>query len=63
MMRKDVFPEQQWEMISPVEARFQPDKLELAKEWLHDQLGDRPYRLVIIRGGQTPCISMEGGDA
>jgi CubicO group peptidase (beta-lactamase class C family) len=51
-MRKDVFPEQQWETISPAESGFQPDKLDLAKEWLHDHLGDQSYRLVIIRGGR-----------
>jgi len=51
-MTTRVFPRQGWETISPAEAGFHPEKLNQAKQWLDDHIGDKPYRLVIVRDGR-----------
>jgi CubicO group peptidase (beta-lactamase class C family) len=51
-MTEIVYPGATWEQVSPGEAGFDPDKLEVIKDWLDDQAGDRRYRVVIVRGGR-----------
>jgi CubicO group peptidase (beta-lactamase class C family) len=51
-MTDPIFPQQTWQSITPAEAGFNPEKLAGAKTWLDDHIGDRPYRLVIVRGGR-----------
>ena len=47
-----VFPQHEWETVAPAEAGFNPEKLGQARQWLDDHTGDRPYRMVIVRGGR-----------
>jgi len=52
-MPNRVFPGTVWEMVSPEEAGFEGGKLEGAREWLDDHIGDGAYRLVVVRGGRV----------
>lgn len=47
-----VYPADQWETIAPESAGFDPAKLGQAGQWLEDNVGDRRYRAVIVRGGR-----------
>ncbi len=51
-MSKAIFPDTEWEDISPREAGFDLEKLEVAKCWLDERVGNGCYRVVIIRGGR-----------
>ena len=42
-----------WEHVSPAEAGFLPERLDGAKRWLDDRVGDGCYRTVIVRGGRV----------
>jgi len=46
------YPGAQWDCILPSEAGFEPGKLDRAKRWLDDSLGNGRYRMVIIRSGR-----------
>ncbi len=56
------FPDTNWERIGPAEAGFDPDKLARAKHWLADNVGDRHYRVVIVRGGRIVAEWNHGVD-
>jgi len=49
---ESVFPSRQWERVEPSQAGVDPDKLEAARAWHHERAGERPYRVVIVRGGR-----------
>ena len=51
-MTKATYPGINWEYISPVEAGFHPEKLNRAKRWMDDRVGEEGYRVVIVRGGR-----------
>ena len=46
------FPKAEWEVISPEQAGFKSDGLGKAKKWLDENLGNKNYRVVIIRDGR-----------
>jgi CubicO group peptidase (beta-lactamase class C family) len=50
-MAARVYPDSAWATIAPTEADFDPLKLEAARRWLEDNVGDGRYRVVIVRGG------------
>jgi CubicO group peptidase (beta-lactamase class C family) len=47
-----VYPGPEWEPISPADAGFDPERLEAARRWLEDNVGDGRYRVVVVRGGR-----------
>lgn len=47
-----IYPTGKWDSVPPAEAGFDPDKLQGAEQWLKDDVGDRHYRAVIVRGGR-----------
>ena len=57
-MTKTTYPGTDWEYILPVQAGFDPEKLNNAKRWLDDNVGEpvqgglEGYRVVIVRGGR-----------
>ena len=57
-MTKTTYPGADWEYVSPVQAGFDPEKLNDAKRWLDDNVGEPAqgspdgYRVVIVRGGR-----------
>lgn len=51
-MRIKVFPKRSWETAAPMEAEFNPEKLNEARLWLDKHMGDKPYRFVIVRSGR-----------
>lgn len=50
-MAAKIYPDSVWATIAPVEAGVDPLKLEAAKRWLEENVGDGHYRVVIVRGG------------
>lgn len=50
-MTNSIFPEERWESVAPADAGFDPERLAEAGRWLDDHIGDRHYRLVLVRGG------------
>jgi CubicO group peptidase (beta-lactamase class C family) len=59
------FPGLEWERVSPAEAGFDAAKLEGARRWLDDRVGEGRYRVVIVRGGRVAVEWNRGiqGDA
>jgi len=51
-MSPTIYPDAEWERISPGDADLHPRKLYYAKRWLDDRVGGGRYRVVIIRGGR-----------
>ncbi|MBC8229022.1 beta-lactamase family protein [bacterium] len=51
-MTTKVFPKQDWETISPIDAGFNPHKLDKAKQWLDVHVEKGHYRFVIVRSGR-----------
>ncbi len=49
---ESVFPGREWDRVEPSHAGVDPDKLEAARAWHHGQGGEKPYRVVIVRGGR-----------
>ena len=47
-----VFPGKEWEWVEAKEAGFDPGKLEEAQRWLQAGAGEKPYRVVVVRGGR-----------
>ena len=48
----DVFPGKEWEWVEPKDAGFDPAKLEEARRWLVGVADEKPYRVVLARGGR-----------
>ncbi len=48
-----IYPGAEWARVSPEEAGFETAKLEKAKQWLENYVGDGRYRVVIVRGGRV----------
>lgn len=46
------FPGPAWDFAEPAEAGMEPDALEAARTWLEEAAGERPYRIVAVRGGR-----------
>ena len=46
------FPESEWDRTAPDKAGFESHRLDTARRWLSDNSRDRPYRVVIVRGGR-----------
>ncbi len=61
-MSTTIYPGTEWENISPREAGFDPEKLEVSKRWLDERVGIGRYRVVIIRGGQLVAEWYHGID-
>jgi len=49
---RDVFPGKRWEFVEPEEAGMDAGKLEEAHQWLVKEAGEKPYRVVVVRGGR-----------
>ncbi len=47
-----IYPGSKWACVSPAEAGFVAEKLNGARRWLDDHVGQGCYRVVIIRGGR-----------
>ncbi|MBN1402506.1 MAG: beta-lactamase family protein, partial [Anaerolineae bacterium] len=52
-MAESVFPGATWERTTPFEAGMDQDKLEAAHRWMAERMGDKPYRIVIVRRGRV----------
>jgi CubicO group peptidase (beta-lactamase class C family) len=52
-MTTTIYPGTEWSRALPAEAGFDPDRLDKARQWLDDHVGDGRYRVVIVRGGQV----------
>jgi CubicO group peptidase (beta-lactamase class C family) len=46
------YPGVEWEPVAAPEAGFDPGKLDGARRWLGERVGDRRYRVVVVRGGR-----------
>ena len=57
-----IYPDIKWEQVSPADAGFDPVKLGAAKRWLDDHVGDRRYRIIIVRGGRVVAEWNHGVD-
>ncbi len=51
-MTAKVYPGTEWARISPDQAGIDPEKLDGAKRWLDDHVGEGRYRIAIVRGGR-----------
>jgi CubicO group peptidase (beta-lactamase class C family) len=51
-MTTKVFPKQDWETVSPIDANFNQDKLDKVKQWLDAHVEKDYYRFVIVRDGR-----------
>ncbi|MHC4480466.1 MAG: hypothetical protein ACYS1C_05790 [Planctomycetota bacterium] len=45
------FPAEEWERVEPEQAGIDGQELEAIRLWHSEQAGDRPYRVVVVRGG------------
>jgi CubicO group peptidase (beta-lactamase class C family) len=61
-MTSTIYPEAEWEHASPAEAGFVPEKLDRARHWLEANVGDRRYRVVIVRGARLVAEWNHGVD-
>lgn len=57
-MKTTVYPGETWERVAPVDAGFDPEKLDAVKRWLDARVIEEPYRdhgyrVVIVRGGRV----------
>mgnify|MGYP000843537520 FL=1 len=50
-MEAKLFPGHDWTRVDPREAGMDPAGLARADAWIEEVIGDRPYRLVVARGG------------
>ena len=46
------YPDVEWERVAAPEAGFDPGKLDDARRWLEERVGDGRYRVAIVRGGR-----------
>lgn len=46
-----IYPDPEWERVSPTKAGINAEKLNSVKRWLDENVGNGSYRVVIIRGG------------
>jgi len=51
-MTTKVYPEQNWETISPVDAGFNQEKLDKVKQWIDTHVEKNHCRFVIVRNGR-----------
>ena len=51
-MTARVYPGAEWTRTSPRQVGIDPEKLDGAKRWLDDHVGEERYRIAIVRGGQ-----------
>jgi len=51
-MAAQTYPDAEWQRVSPDEVDMDPAKLNLAKRWLDENVAERRYRVVIVRGGR-----------
>jgi CubicO group peptidase (beta-lactamase class C family) len=51
-MIERTFPSTAWERVLPAAAGLDPSGLGRARQWLDDEVGDRRYRVVVVRGGR-----------
>ncbi len=49
---ESVFPGDEWEQAEPEEVGIGADKLEAVRRWYEDEVGENPFRVVIVRGGR-----------
>ena len=47
-----VFPSPDWQFAEPSQVGMGAGGLEAVGRWLHAQAGEKPYRVVVVRGGQ-----------
>ena len=50
-MTAKVYSGTEWARISLDQAGIDPEKLDGAKRWLDDHVGEGRYRIAIVRGG------------
>ena len=55
-----IYPGDQWDTIPPDDAGLDPDTLGAARSWMVQAAGDRPYRVVIVRGGRLVAEWYQG---
>ena len=60
---KRVFPGKDWEVKAPEEVGLSGEKLADAGRWLEERAGDKPYRVVVVRGGYIAAEWLRGIDA
>lgn len=51
LMTATICPNSEWERVSPAEAGINAEKLNGAKRWLDEHVGNGSYRVVVVRGG------------
>jgi CubicO group peptidase (beta-lactamase class C family) len=64
-MSATTYPDEEWVVVSPVEAGLDPAKLDEAHQWQEDRTADeryRNYRTVIVREGQLVAEWYRGLD-
>ena len=52
-MTETTYPGARWARTPPGEADLYIEKLDGAKRWLDERVGDGRYRVVIVRGGRV----------
>ena len=55
-----IYPGDQWDAIPPDDAGLDPDTLGAARSWMVQAAGERPYRVVIVRGGRLVAEWYQG---
>ena len=50
-MSSIVYPKDAWQPLEASDAGIDPEGLAVARRWYDDAMGDKPYRVVMIRGG------------
>lgn len=61
-MKEIVFPQQEWEKITPFDAGLRLEGLEQAKQYILTHAGDKPVHVVIVKAGRIVLEWKEGGD-
>lgn len=57
-----VFPGAEWQQVEPTDVGIDPDKLDKARKWFDANVGDRVYRVAIIRHGYLVAEWQKGVD-
>jgi CubicO group peptidase (beta-lactamase class C family) len=60
MSEKTEFPGNEWTFAQPGDVGISVEKLDTARAWHAEQAGDKPYRVVIVRGGRIAAEWEQG---
>ena len=53
MLDREIYPEKEWDYLSPKDAGLDEKKLDRARAYMDQNCGDKGYRVVVLRGGKV----------